>query len=473
MLDNMNLNADEKILTAKIKLMRDQPFFYFITMNLSIFEDNRVRTMYITSSDEVGYNSKFVDSLSLEQVKGVLAHEVMHRVLNHNSRLKSVQYPDLAAIAVDLAVNDILAANKFVLPDKGCLVNGEDHSAKISIGGRPVVVSNINMKSAEQIYSELAKAANKSGKGNSGGGDGCGGGGGSGTVKVTLKSGKTGTFESSQKGNQEIDENAGDESIEGRGENGGFDVHIRVSEDQLTKDNPDTSGEDSSHELSEKWKELIRKASVMAKQRGTVPSGMEEIIGKLLEPRIPWRSRLNRFVRQEVFQDYTWSKPSRRSLSVGVYLPSSIKENIEMVVHTDTSGSVDQKLQTKFMSEVYSILSCFNVIKMTLIVCDAKIHQVIDLDANNRVDITSSKFRLKGGGGTSHKPVVDWMNNPINRQKNFKVLLSLTDGFSDIEHVYKDLPKTCHSMILLPECCKENKEKLAPYGEIVIMDEDD
>lgn len=122
------------------------------------------------------------------------------------------------------------------------------------------------------------------------------------------------------------------------------------------------------------------------------------------------------------------SKPHRKSISVGTYLPDVVREGIEVVVGIDTSGSISNTDLTDFLSEIFGICRAFQErLKMTLIPCDCEIQDTYEI-TNGNIDKIKNEVKIKGGGGTSFKPVIDWIEE---NKRDTKLLIYLTDGWGD------------------------------------------
>ena len=76
---------NKKLTRARTQLILDQPFFGSLALRLRLVEDPTVDTAY-TDGVVLGYNRRFIQGLSLEQTKWVLAHEVMHLACMHHTR---------------------------------------------------------------------------------------------------------------------------------------------------------------------------------------------------------------------------------------------------------------------------------------------------------------------------------------------------------------------------------------------------
>lgn len=146
------MTASEKVKKAKIGLLYTQPFFATIAMNLKFIETMEVKTA-CTDGVVLKYNPKFIDGLTVDKTKGLIAHEVMHVAYMHHTRRKG-RNPGKWNKACDYAINGMLINAKFDLPNGGCV----DTSG------------TFKDKSADIIYTMLPDDQNdkdKNGKGDS------------------------------------------------------------------------------------------------------------------------------------------------------------------------------------------------------------------------------------------------------------------------------------------------------------------
>ena len=113
------MKTTDKLTKSRAGLVLDDPFFGSLLLRLIMVEDSSIETMG-TDGKKIRFNPAFVDSLSMDQLKGVLCHEVMHCALGHMSR-RGDRNPIGWNIAADYAVNPIIR-NKYSLPG-GALFN--------------------------------------------------------------------------------------------------------------------------------------------------------------------------------------------------------------------------------------------------------------------------------------------------------------------------------------------------------------
>jgi predicted metal-dependent peptidase len=159
--------------------------------------------------------------------------------------------------------------------------------------------------------------------------------------------------------------------------------------------------------------------------------------------------------------DYTWARPSKKTISTGIYLPSVEKESIEIIAWIDTSGSIGIEDLNLFLSELVGITRCFKNVDLTIGDCDCAIHGVFTFK-NATVNDIQNKVKLKGGGGTSHIPVFNWMKK---ERPNAKFVICFTDGFTSFPDK-KDVK--IETLWVVAGENKLEKEKF-PFGKVVVV----
>jgi predicted metal-dependent peptidase len=403
------LSVEDRIIRAKVSIRERHPFFSYLLLHLTIKENNNIPTCCVNRDGLMQYNSKWFETLTDEELLGVIIHEILHVVYLHLVRGQKKDHY-VFNIAADAAINNILINNRFELPKAGVLpVN---NVLTIVQRRSTIIVKELDKKFAELIYDEIyskierEKGNGKGPKGEPSDDEGKEGGGGESSDDEDQNDGK-GKGKPKKfkpKDNGEIPQ--------------GFDEH-------------DYSGDEEKNEATEqKWKERIVDALNVAKQQGKVPAGMEHMVGELLQEKINWRTFLYRFITNMLPHDYTWKKPMKKSYALGVYFPEVERECLEVVVAIDTSGSLSQNELRDFLSEVVGIAKSFANVHITIIECDCRIQQVLEVKNGDIPKIMEMK--MIGGGGTSHKPVFSYIEKHI---PSCKVLVCLTDGFSDIQFI--------------------------------------
>jgi predicted metal-dependent peptidase len=406
-MSEQKMSAEERIHKAKIKLQETHPFFAYLVMHMRAKElpqlnDGRPCTMAVDKFGNLYYNPEFVDTLSDDILRSALAHEVMHIILNHLTRRKPSWDPNLDNIAADVKCNDILQDEGFEL-DKNWIVPTSGHTWTFEGKAGAYTVKDIEKKAYEEVYAEIMKNA---------------------------------------KGNQkQIQVGQAPQGMGGSS----FDQHLSGDEGASEAQGEDGKGQGmTDQQLEEEWKMRASEAASYAKQRGRLSANMQSMVDGLVEAKVDWRTALMKFITQQNPCDFTWMRRSKTSHAIGVYLPGNLRESLDVTLHIDTSGSVSKDDLEDFLSEVRGILTSFEYVNITLITCDAEVQDVFELTPENVPELAD--LPMRGRGGTSHTPVVDWIGE---NQPECRVFVSLTDGYSDIERCYDYLPDNCHRLILL------------------------
>ena len=358
------MEAEDKITRAKVHLQKENPFFAYLVMNLKIKQGDKItKTICVDAKGNLEYNKKWVDKLDFEELKGVLIHEVLHIALEHFLR-DTKKEQELYNIASDLVINDILVNNSFKLPDGLVPYNNEFKFTE------KFTIEDLDKKSADEVYYELVKSG-------------------------IFKQKKTLIIFSNKR----------------------FDGHLKTDKDGKEKEEQDKE--------KRKWNRILTEATIYARQQGKLPKGIERVVDLVLNEKVNWKALLYKYITRELPFDYTYNYPSKKSQAIGIYMPSVLRENLEIAVSVDTSGSISQNELSDFLSEIINIAKSFNNINMKLIICDAKIQNVYEVKNGNLETIKNLK--IEGGGGTSHEPVYEYVKEKL---PNTKFIINFTDGYT-------------------------------------------
>ena len=336
------MNTTEKINKARTRLLIDSMFFGSIAMRLELIPDCSIPTMFINSK-AIKYNPDFVDGLSMYELIGCLAHEILHVAGGHPWRENDRDHT-LFSMAGDYVINDILLTDKFSLP-AGCLYD-----------------KRFSGMSVEEVYTVLKKEK-----------------------------------EEQQKEEQQKDDNSGDDNS-GDDKNKNTDIGGCGDYESETD-----SIESKENEIQ--WKQIISQAHLLSK--GSIPAGLDRMIQSFINPETPWSVLLRDFVSRTAKNDYTWTRPNTRYSRLKFILPSLISDELpKIVIGIDTSGSISQELLDLFAAEVSSIFNDYDA-TIEVIYCDYVIHGI---ETYTKSDLPL-KLSPKGGGGTSFRPVFDYIEN--------------------------------------------------------------
>lgn len=436
----------DRILKAKIQLQKKNPFFAHILLGIrhERKDDIPKKSACIDIHGNMKYNKPWIDSLTDAQIETVMEHEALHLILEHLKRRKdylainkiiSVQ---IWKIAEDLVINDILVTSGMEFPEG--IVPDRYHS--YTIEGLDITIKDIHKKTAEFVYDEIIKQLPTGNSGSDGEPSDDGEGEGD-EIIIAVGSGGGQGDQQDEEGEEESkgDQGESEEDKEETEEKEGDGTGDTKEEEELTEEEKDIldklpQGWDE-HERDEdmpakeqereikRWRQRFITAVELGRMHGNLPSGMDRRCQELFKEKLNWYGILYRFVSKAIAFDYTWLRPARKSHSLDVYLPGLKGEKIELIVSVDTSGSITDKDLTEFVSEMVGIARSFQLVDILAIVCDCKLTEE-PLDIRNATpDKIKRELKLKGGGGTSHVPVFDWINE---NKPNTRLLVALTDG---------------------------------------------
>ncbi len=157
---------------------------------------------------------------------------------------------------------------------------------------------------------------------------------------------------------------------------------------------------------------------------------MARMVDHLLQPKLPWRMLLARYMSATAREDYSYSRPSSRRGDPAVY-PSMRSNETSIVVAVDTSGSIDQEEIQEFISEIDAIKSQVRA-SVTLLTCDSKLNYGCPWKFE-AWDAFQFDVEIRGGGGTNFRPVFEWVEE---QDKAPDLLVYFTDAeglFPEVE----------------------------------------
>ncbi len=335
----------ERVSKARRDLVLDQPFFGVLSLKLELVESRKYQAL-ATDGKTLWFNPDYVERLSDHELKGVVAHEVLHCANGHVWRRQGRDHK-VWNDACDYAINQIVIDAGMLLP-QGALLD-------------PAYAG----MSAEEVYDRLMRHAQEQERQGQQGQEGAGG---------------------SQDGNGEDDQSQSDVD----GPPGASCGEVVDSQDM-----PQTQAE---------WQSAVLEAARLAK--GDLPAGLDRLVEEIRTPPQDWKALLRRFVQTNARQDYSWRLPNSRYLHLGLYLPALQSETMPpVVIAIDTSGSIDDLMLGKFTSELSAIMDDAQPERVYVIQCDADIQAVDKYEPGERIALD-----LEGGGGTDFRPVFEWVD---------------------------------------------------------------
>lgn len=364
---------DTKLAAARTRLILDKPFLGALVLRLPMHAA-KADWCPTTATDARAfyYNPEYIGSLSMDETQFMLAHEALHCALSHFAR-RQHRVRHKWDLACDYAISPLLIDDGLTPPPNALHM--------------PLYKG----MTAEEIYPLL----------------------------------------DDDDDSQTLDKHAYDQDNQSHGSNSG------MTEKDLDKRNPpreqpqqdkdgggaqsqplDNDGDgaaagqpqpltpDEQETLGVQWQQRMAGAAQQALQHGKLGGEMARMIDHLLQPRLPWRMLLARYMSGVARDDYSYMRPSRRE---GDYiLPTLRSHQLDIVVAVDTSGSIKDSEIEEFINEIDALKGNVRA-RVTLLPCDAEL-----CDGAPWVFEPWEEFRrpqeTKGGGGTSFLPVFRWVD---------------------------------------------------------------
>lgn len=375
----MTDELETKLSAARTRLILDRPFLGALVLRMPMkAADPKWCATIGTDARAFYYNPAYIDSLSLEQTQFALAHEALHCALSHFAR-REHRVRQRWDVACDLAINPILIREGMTAVP-GALYN---------VGYEGMM--------AEEIY-PLVKENNEEQ-----------------THDQHLYGKKSGASKDPDQPPQpkNAGEEGGSDEREGTGEGGGSGTAQTAP--------PDALSETEKEQLAIQWRQRLAGAAQQALQAGKLGDSLRRLVDHLLQPQLPWRMLLARYMTAVSRDDYSYMRPSRREGAA--IFPTLRSSQTDIVVVLDTSGSIRPEEMREFVTEVDAIKGQVRA-RITLHACDAQL-----CSAGPWVFEPWEEFvlpdSLRGGGGTRFSPAFEWL---AGEGQNPDLLVYFTDA---------------------------------------------
>ena len=363
--EKLKLKAAEQLEADRTRLLMEQPFVGAILIRQNLIPVVDCRCeTAVTDGQNIFVSPEFYLAMTPGERRFLLAHEVWHTVFLHFLR-RGNRNRELFNIAADMEINSLLRAEKFKLRPDALLPEPEWRGLN-----------------AEEIYERLLQEQ----------------------------------YEAAADGPLDSHIEPGDDLNavpSGAGEKSDvifdpdFDVDFGAHPEDLAKE------------------KIIEAATQYERKRGKLPGNIAQIVEGFRAGKLHWKELLAQFVTSCFGGSRRWLPPNRRYISSGLYLQSRRDSQLKAVLAIDTSGSVRETL-LRFAGELINLLDTFGNYELKVICCDSKIQSVEDF--SGAVPFDGKRFSFTGGGGTSFKPVFEYVAKKCEQPD---LLLYFTDGCGD------------------------------------------
>lgn len=344
----MDFKAIEtKLSNARSRLILDKPFLGALVLRLPMVAAHHEAwcEKMATDARQLYYNPEYIDALTPAQVQFALAHEALHCALSHFAR-RGHRHKQRWDVACDYAINPILL-DEGLEPVPGALFDKSFHGM-----------------TAEEIYPSISHTQDDEPQDN----------------HLFDDTPSNSSSPSSLKPKSQCEEEAG----QGGGKQ------------------PPPLSEREKQELDTQWQQRLAGAAQQAKQAGKFGAGMQRFVDQVLQPKLPWRNLLARFVSQTARNDYSYQRPSSRRQGDAIF-PNLRSEQVNLAIAIDTSGSVVDEEIAEFMAEIHALHAQVNG-RLLLLPCDAELADGAPF-VFEPWETPQMPQSLAGGGGTQFAPV--------------------------------------------------------------------
>ena len=404
-----------KLAAARTRLILDKPFLGALVLRLPMIEADPAwcRTT-ATDARNFYYNHDYIDALSLEQTQFVLAHEALHCALSHFSR-RQHRLKHRWDLACDYAINPLLLADGLQAPP------GALHDERFDeLTAEEIYPSIEDLEDQEPMDQHLYDDQEQQSSGDQGAHD-----------QEKQSSGRNAEDDSGESGEQRTQQGASEtQGEEGQDADANPESQSQAESQPQPKNQPQAGApqppplsENERESLSVQWQQRMAGAAQQAIQAGKMGDGMARLVDHMLQPRLPWRMLLARYLTATARDDYSFQRPSRREGSA--ILPSLRGSQVDLLVVVDSSGSISDTEIAEFVSEIDAIKGQMRA-KITLLACDDKL-------ADNAPwiyepwDAFEVPEDIEGGGGTSFLPPFDYVAQ-MGKQPDLMLYFTDADG---------------------------------------------
>jgi predicted metal-dependent peptidase len=369
---------ENKLCAARTRLILDKPFLGALVLRLPLAAaDPKWCQTTATDARKFYYNPEYIDALSLEQTQFVLAHEALHCALSHFAR-RQHRVKRRWDVACDYAINPLLLKDGLT-PPPGVLVQ-ESFEGMTAEDIYPCIDENTDDKPMDRhVYDQ---------RDDGGGGERSGAG---------------------REQQPRDDREEGEQPDAGGSEDGGdaqtgARAEVDPSRGGAPQPPPLTAGEQDA--LAVQWQQRLAGAAQQAMQAGKLGGAMARMVDHMLQPQLPWRMLLARYLSGTARDDYSYMRPSNRREGSAI-LPSLRSAQIDVAVALDTSGSISDPEIQQFLAEVDGLKGRVRA-RLTLFACDAELQADAPWSFEPWEELRLPA-EIHGGGGTRFSPVFDWL----------------------------------------------------------------
>jgi len=354
-------SVERKLSAARTRLVLDKPFLGALVLRLPLIMANpEWCATTATNAKKLYYNADYIDALNIDQVQFILAHEALHCALSHFAR-RQHRNKHRWDVACDYAINPLLLQDGLKAPPG--MLSSLEFSDMTAEEIYPCIEENTKDQPMDQHIYDQSEPDDTN------------------QPPPETEENTQGEHDKPPEPDAEPDPDSG-----------------------ASQPPPLTGAEQDA--LSIQWQQRLAGAAQQAIQAGKMNGALARLVDHLLQPKLPWRMLLAKYMTATARDDYSYMRPSRRASDA--IMPSLRSSQINVVVAIDTSGSIAQTEMDAFLAEIDALKGQMRA-RLTLLACDATLAKGAPW-VFEPWDTLTLPEKFKGGGGTDFTPVFDWAN---------------------------------------------------------------
>ena len=211
-----------------------------------------------------------------------------------------------------------------------------------------------------------------------------------------------------------------------------LDTHLDLEGDGDSEDGEGDGKSGIGKKLTEEERKALRDelkdAVIQAAQAagaGNLPTGVDRIVKNITDPKMPWQELCRIQLTSMIKNDYSFTRPSRKSWHTGAVLPGMLPaEEVDVCIAIDTSGSISNDMVKDFLGEIQGIMGTFDSWNIKIWCFDTQVYAERDFSSDAGDDIAD--YEPQGGGGTMFEANWEYMKERDIQPKQF---IMFTDGY--------------------------------------------
>jgi predicted metal-dependent peptidase len=211
-----------------------------------------------------------------------------------------------------------------------------------------------------------------------------------------------------------------------------LDTHLDLEGDGDSEDGDGDGKSGIGKKLTEEERKALRDelkdAVIQAAQAagaGNLPTGVDRIVKNITDPKMPWQELCRIQLTSMIKNDYSFTRPSRKSWHTGAVLPGMLPaEEVDVCIAIDTSGSISNDMVKDFLGEIQGIMGTFDSWNIKIWCFDTQVYAERDFSSDAGDDIAD--YEPQGGGGTMFEANWEYMKERDIQPKQF---IMFTDGY--------------------------------------------